>query len=184
MRQVAITGTRSTGHRSLDAYGDLFMTYLGPFADDAHFFIGGASGIDSMALVWLAGNTAAELTVVVPGTVDQQPADARQAIARARDRIKQVVELKATELGTPAYHARNRWMVDHASMTIGFPHAIEPSTGTWQTLDYTAEQRKWRVGNPPTRPGRTNATNSSSPTCTRALRPARSRSAPAPTSLS
>lgn len=144
-RQVAITGTRSTGHRSLDSYSDLFMTYLGPFANDAHFFIGGASGIDSMALVWLAENTAAGLTVVVPGTVDLQPADAQQAITRARDRVEQIVELKATELGTPAYHARNRWMVDHASMTIGFPHAVEPSTGTWQTLNYTAEQRKPRL---------------------------------------
>ncbi|WP_328313055.1 hypothetical protein OG432_24250 [Streptomyces sp. NBC_00442] len=144
MRTVAITGTRKTGHRSLDEYAGLFAAYLRPFAD-SHFYIGGASGIDSMTLLWLAGNTSAQLTVVAPGTVDQQPADARQAIARTRDRIKEIVELKAGELRTPAYHARNRWMVDHASMAIGFPNAQDPTGGTWQTLNYTAEQRKPRL---------------------------------------
>lgn len=144
MRTVAITGTRKTGHRSLDEYGDLFAAYLRPFAD-SHFYIGGASGIDSLTLLWLAGSTSAQLTVVVPGTVDQQPADARQAIARTKDRVKETVELGAGELRTPAYHARNRWMVDRASMTIGFPHAAEPTGGTWQTLNYTAQQGKPRL---------------------------------------
>ncbi|MGW1866480.1 hypothetical protein ACWCPS_13080 [Streptomyces mauvecolor] len=145
MRSVAITGTRATGHRSRHDYADLFSAYLGPFADDAHFYIGGAKGIDSLALAWLSENTAAHITVVVPGTVDQQPAEARRAIARTRAHIKDVIELRAAELATPAYHARNRWMVDHASMTIGFPHATEPSTGTWQTLNYTAGQGKPRL---------------------------------------
>ncbi|MGW5530218.1 hypothetical protein [Streptomyces xanthochromogenes] len=141
MRTVAITGTRATGHRTPDEYDALFAAYLRPFAD-GHFYIGGAKGIDSLALLWLAGNSAARLTVVVPGTVTQQPAEAQQAIARTRDRIQDLVELGAPELDTPAYHARNRWMVDHASMTIGFPHADEPMGGTWQTLNYTAEHGK------------------------------------------
>ncbi|MFB6987668.1 hypothetical protein [Streptomyces sp. NPDC056304] len=55
------------------------------------------------------------------------------------------MELGAPELRTPAYHARNRWMVDRTSMTIGFPHAAGPSTGTWQTIGYTAEQGKPRL---------------------------------------
>ncbi|MBT2676232.1 hypothetical protein J7E95_36695 [Streptomyces sp. ISL-14] len=145
MRAVAITGTRSTGHRSLDEYALLFADYLGPFAQDAHFYIGGAKGIDSLSLLWLAGNTAADITVVTPGTVDQQPAEARQAIARTRERIKEVVELGAPELKTPAYHARNRWMVDRSHMAIGFPHGDDPSSGTWQTLNYTADQGKPRL---------------------------------------
>ncbi|MFE7277478.1 hypothetical protein [Streptomyces sp. NPDC057623] len=145
MRAVAITGTRSTGHRSLDEYARLFADYLGPFAQDAHFYIGGAKGIDSLSLLWLAGNTAADITVVTPGTVDQQPAEARQAIARTRERIKEVVELSAPELKTPAYHARNRWIVDRSHMTIGFPHGDDPSSGTWQTLNYTADQGKPRL---------------------------------------
>ncbi|MFE9607739.1 hypothetical protein [Streptomyces sp. NPDC006012] len=141
-RTVTITGTRSTGHRALTQYADLFATYLRPFAAEAHFYIGGAAGIDSLALLWLAGNTSADLTVVVPGTVEQQPAGARQAIARVRDRITEIVELGAPELRSSAYHARNRWMVDHSGMTIGFPRDGELASGTWQTLDYTRDQAK------------------------------------------
>ena len=137
MRTVAITGTRNTGHRRPSEYAALFADYLGPFAD-SHFYIGGAKGIDSYALLWLAGNTRAAITIVVPGRVDQQPAEARQAIARSRDRIKEVIELKAAELRTPAFHERNRYMVDRSSMVIGFPHHDEESSGTWQTLNYAA----------------------------------------------
>ncbi|MEU3371709.1 hypothetical protein ABZ734_14735 [Streptomyces sp. NPDC006660] len=144
MRTVAITGTRETGHRSPDDYAVLFEAYLAPFAD-GHFYIGAAKGIDSLTLAWLAENTEARLTVVAPGSVAQQPAEARQAIDRATDRIGDVIELGAAVLDTAAYHARNRWMVDHAAMTIGFPHGIKPSTGTWQTLNYTAEQGKPRL---------------------------------------
>lgn len=145
MRTVAITGTRHTEHRSLDEYTRFFSDYLGPFADGAHFYIGGAKGIDSLSLLWLAGNTAADLTIVVPATVDQQPAEAREAIGRTRSRIRKLVELRAQKLTTPAYHARNRWMVDRADLTIGFPHSDETSSGTWQTLDYTADQGKPRL---------------------------------------
>ncbi|MBR7674564.1 hypothetical protein [Streptomyces daliensis] len=145
MRTVAITGTRSTGHRALDEYGNLFASYLGPFAEGAHFYIGGAKGIDSMSLLWLAGNSEADITIVVPGTVDEQPAEARQAISRSRDRIKETVELGASELRTAAFHARNRYMVDRASMVIGFPHRDDEKSGTWQTLDYTSQLGKPRL---------------------------------------
>ncbi|WP_208636994.1 hypothetical protein [Streptomyces swartbergensis] len=145
MRAVAITGTRNTGHRSRGHYADLFHDYLGPFADDAHFYIGGARGIDSLSLLWLADDTAADITVVVPSTVDQQPADAREAITHCRERITEIVELGARELKTAAYHARNRWLVDRTSMTIGFPHQDEPTSGTWQTLTYAAEMGKPRL---------------------------------------
>ncbi|MFK0184554.1 hypothetical protein ACIQV1_10115 [Streptomyces rubiginosohelvolus] len=145
MRTVTITGTRQTDHKTLAEYADLFDQYLNPFAGAAHFYVGGAAGIDSLALLWLADRTSAAITIVAPGTMDRQPAEAREAVARSRGRIKEVVELGAAELHAPAYHARNRWMVDHTSMTIGFPHATEPSTGTWQTIDYTAEQGKPRL---------------------------------------
>lgn len=146
MRTVTITGTRNTGHRTPEEYARIFEAYVGPFANhDAHFCIGGAVGVDSLALVWLAENTAADLTVVVPGTVGQQPPEARQAIARTRDRIKEIVELRAAELESAAYHARNRWMVDRSSMTIGFPHRDESGSGTWQTINYTSDQGKPRL---------------------------------------
>ncbi|MFE6163861.1 hypothetical protein ACFQ7F_33665 [Streptomyces sp. NPDC056486] len=144
---VAITGTRSTDHRELTWFASVFGTYLGPFADDeAHFYIGGAVGIDSLSLLWLAGNSKSKITVVAPGTVEQQPADARQAIVRCRNRIAEVVELRADELRTPAYHARNRWMVDHSDMVIGFPvEGPEGTSGTWQTINYGAEKGKPRL---------------------------------------
>src|SRR5215470_5961003 len=125
MRTVAITGTRNTGHRAPAEFATLFADYLGPFAR-SHFYIGGARGIYSLTLLWLAGNTDARITIVVPGRVEQQPAEARQAITRSRDRIKEIVELKAVELNSLAYHERNRYMVDRRSMTIGFPHHDEP----------------------------------------------------------
>ncbi|WP_414504752.1 hypothetical protein [Streptomyces sp. NEAU-L66] len=144
---IAITGTRSTGHHEFTWYTDLFSRYLGPFAsDDAHFHIGGAKGIDSLSLLWLAGHTKSSITVVVPGTVDQQPAEAQEAISRCQDRITEVIALRASELRTPAYHARNRYMVDRSEMVIGFPLAGSDSTsGTCQTIEHAAQSRKPRL---------------------------------------
>ncbi|MFD8383285.1 DNA-processing protein DprA [Streptomyces sp. NPDC059679] len=143
-RAVAITGTRSTAHRDLASYAELFADYLGPFVDpNASFYLGGATGIDSLALLWLAGNASSQITIVVPGTVQQQPAEAQQAITRSRNRITEIVELRADRLDAPAFHARNRWMVDHSHMVIGFPLAGPQGTsGTWQTINYGAEQGK------------------------------------------
>ncbi|MGW1055921.1 hypothetical protein ACWDBD_42145 [Streptomyces sp. NPDC001118] len=58
----------------------------------------------------------------------QQPAEARQAIERCRDRIAEIIELGDGELCTPAYHVRNRYMVDRTQMVIGFP--LEGPGGT------------------------------------------------------
>ncbi|MFD0034844.1 hypothetical protein ACFVJK_42865 [Streptomyces sp. NPDC127172] len=144
---VAITGTRATGHREASWFAELFGTYLGPWATDStQFYIGGAKGIDSLSLLWLAGHSKAAITVVVPGTLARQPADARQAVQRCRDRVAEVVELGAAELRSPAYHARNRYMVDRADMVIGFPLADgDESSGTWQTITYGAERGKPRL---------------------------------------
>ena len=144
---AAITGTRQTGHRELAWFGDLFGRYLGPWATpDTRFYIGGARGIDSLSLLWLAGNSASRITIVVPGTVAQQPAEARQAIERCRDRIDEIVELGADELRTPAFHARNRYMVDRADLVLGFPlDGAEGGSGTWQTINYGAAQGKPRL---------------------------------------
>ncbi|MFD0291972.1 hypothetical protein [Streptomyces sp. NPDC127118] len=146
MHAVAITGTRSTDHRPRDEYLALFATYLGAFARSA-FYVGGAKGIDTLALLWLAESTHADVTVVVPGTVAEQPEEARQSISHARNlkRIKKIVELGAPDLSAEAYHARNRWMVDRSALTIGFPHSAAPSSGTWQTIGYAADQGKPRL---------------------------------------
>ncbi|MDJ1131542.1 hypothetical protein [Streptomyces iconiensis] len=142
MRSVTITGSRTTEHHAPDHYAALFAAYLMPFAHDGHFYLGGARGIDSLALEWLARWTPAALTVVVPGTLDQQPQEARQAVARAWDRVTHLVELRADALDAEAYEARNRWMVDRTTLTIGFPVGTSRGSGTRRTLDYTAEQGK------------------------------------------
>ncbi len=148
-RSVAVTGTRSIGDAPVDELAEAFVAYLGPFADSAsHFYVGGASGVDTAALQWLAKNTEAALTVVVPCRIVDQPAGSAEVIERLRGerRLADVVEMGATLLGKAAYHARDRWMVDHAGLVIGFPRGDESvGGGTWYTLRYAAEQGKARL---------------------------------------
>jgi hypothetical protein len=135
---VTITGTRSTAHRDLEDYAALFGIYIRPFAlPGTRFYLGGATGIASIALQWLAWETPADLHVVVPGRLEDQPADARHAVAmvRADSRLAELTELKGT-LDTPGYHARNRWMTDRSDMAIGFPLAGKDSGGAVWTLEY------------------------------------------------
>ncbi|ODU25502.1 MAG: hypothetical protein ABT15_15100 [Pseudonocardia sp. SCN 73-27] len=148
-RRVAITGTRSIGDAPDDQLAAAFDAYLRPFADStAHVYVGGASGVDTAALQWLAKNTDAALSVVVPCRIVDQPTGSATVIEALRDdgRLAEVVEMGATLLGKTAYHARNRWMVDHADVVIGFPRGDESAGGgTWYTLNYAAERGKVRV---------------------------------------
>ncbi|MFC5180317.1 hypothetical protein [Actinomadura harenae] len=143
-QSVTITGTRSTAHRSPDEYRQLFEEYLRPFTGSGvRYYIGGASGIDSLSLLWLTWETQVSIIVAVPAREADQPADARQAIAISRDagRLGEVVEL-CGETRTSGYHARNRYMVDRSDLVIGFPRAGSPGGGTHYTLDYAASQDK------------------------------------------
>ncbi|WP_285493118.1 hypothetical protein [Actinomadura sp. NBRC 104425] len=140
---MTITGTRSTGHRAAHEYRALFEEYVRPFARrGARFHLGGAKGIDSLALLWLADETEADLIVAVPAKLADQPPAARDAVAAARaaGRLGELVELGG-EPRTPGYHARNRWMVDRSDFVIGFPRAgADASSGTAYTLAYAAER--------------------------------------------
>ncbi|MGH3669997.1 MAG: hypothetical protein ACRDSH_05100, partial [Pseudonocardiaceae bacterium] len=114
---VTITGSRRTEHREPAEYGLLFDVYLRPFAGDgAHVYVGGALGIDTLALDWLVEHTPAALTVVVPYTLADQPEQARRAVLSATRRAPRVslIELCDPQLGSEAYHTRNRWMVDRS----------------------------------------------------------------------
>lgn len=148
-RSVAITGTRSISDAPACELAELFLAYLRPFADStAHFYVGGASGVDTAALQWLAQNSEAALTVVVPCRVVDQPVGSAEVIdsLRGEDRLADVVEMGATLLGKAAYHARNRWMVDQSGLVIGFPRGDESAGGgTWYTLNYAAEQGRARL---------------------------------------
>lgn len=145
---VTITGSRHIEHRDPAEYAPLFDAYLRPFAGhDSRFYVGGALGIDTLALAWLAENTSAALTVVVPCLLVDQPEQARQAFLAAARRAKRVslVELGAPKLGSQAYYARNRWMVDRSEFVIGFPRGDDSRSGTWYTIHYGAEQAKPRL---------------------------------------
>ncbi|WP_447005152.1 hypothetical protein ACRAKI_00925 [Saccharothrix isguenensis] len=146
VRDITITGTRSISDEDDDRLQALFRDYLLPFAT-AHFYIGGAVGIDTATLDWLAEHTSATLTVVVPCTVADQPQPASSSIERwrARTRLTEVIELAAPALGTPAYHARNAYMVDRSEFVIGFPLGTERTSGTWHTLNYAADRGKPRL---------------------------------------
>lgn len=147
-RRVTITGTRSIGESGWERVDSLFEAYLRPFADaDTRFHVGGAVGIDTAALTWLREWTTSELCVVVPCTVSDQPAEAVESIEAGRrsGRLADIVELRAEAIGTSAYHARNRWMVDHSELVIGFPRGTNQTRGTWYTLNYAAEQDKPRL---------------------------------------
>ncbi|MBB5157964.1 DNA-protecting protein DprA [Saccharopolyspora phatthalungensis] len=130
-----------------EQFAELFRCYLAPFSSpNAHVYLGGAIGIDTEALVWLAEHTRVALTVAVPCVLADQPEDAVNAVRhwQERKRVKGIVELGAPSLGTVAYHARNRWMVDRSDFVIGFPRGDVPS-GTWYTINYAAEKGKPRL---------------------------------------
>ncbi|MFC6932439.1 hypothetical protein ACFQHO_20250 [Actinomadura yumaensis] len=144
---MTITGTRATVHRAPDDYRRIFADYLTPFARaGVRFHLGGAAGIDSLALLWLAGETEAELVVVVPAGLGDQPDEAQHAVRSVGEtgRLSDLVELGG-ETRTPGYHARNRWMVDRSDMVIGFPRKGTTSSGTLYTIDYAANLDKARL---------------------------------------
>ena len=131
----------------MEGYRHLFEEYLAPFAcDGVRFYLGGAKGIDSLALLWLAGETSVHLTVVVPAWLADQPADARRAIATVTesDRLDELIELGGP-LAARGYYARNRWMVDRSEMVIGFPRVGVTASGSYYTLDYAAKLDKPRM---------------------------------------
>ncbi len=132
MPTIAVTGTRSTGHLDLADLRALFGEYLGPLVGQ-QVYVGGAVGVDTLAMSWLAEHTAARLVVVVPATLADQPTEARAAVAevRAAGRLGELVELRHPQWQrhrTPGYQARNRWMVDRAEMVAASQGPTQMST--------------------------------------------------------
>lgn len=100
-------------------------------------YFGGALGADSVALraaLELRRGGRPRLVVVVPDTLAAQPVETREVSRRADELV---------ELGRPiaaadrwrAYHLRNRWMVDRASLVLAFWDGA-PRSGTGATVAY------------------------------------------------
>ncbi len=142
---MTITGARAVEHLSAEELVEMFEAYVLPFAvAEARFYVGGAVGVDTAALEWLAEATGAAVTVVVPRTVRDQPDIASEAILKWDEagRLAELVELDIDEVGIDAYLARNRWMVDKSDLVIGFPRSGDQGSGTGYTLGYAASQGK------------------------------------------
>ena len=157
---IAITGSRDLGSRSEADVMGAFESFLLPFARaGVRWILGGASGIDTMALDWLAGlDHPGDRLVVVPVTVADQPREAQLSIKEASGRGTpvEVIELcHPSGSGPAAWTARNQFMVDHCQLVIGFPASDLPDqSGTWETLEYARQCRRALLTVPPSWPGR------------------------------
>jgi len=145
---IAITGSRDLGPRTQADIIDAFESVLLPFARTrARWILGGAAGVDTMALDWLTRleNPGSGL-VVVPTTVADQPREAQLSIQAARHRgvRVEVIELcHPSGPGPASWTARNEFMVDHSELVIGFPATDLPDqSGTWETLEYARRRRR------------------------------------------
>jgi hypothetical protein len=153
---VTITGTRDTNGIRKMALRTLFFSVAKPFDSSlTTWYVGGAKGIDTEFLEWVVDNTMGRVHIVVPDIVKTQPLAARIVIEKALESDHLTAKVSLTELAggqnANSYHARNRYMVDRSQAIIGFPHATQPSRGTYYTLRYAEQSRNlprfiWPVG--------------------------------------
>jgi len=124
-----------TGHRD---YPDRAALYRGLDNLSANqYYFGGAQGVDSDALEYIAKTQPESIrTVVVPNRVIDQPYPARAAI---RNYATNVIELNNS--GPDRYFIRNRYMVDHSQKTVSF-YDFRGKGGTLNTMNYAQNKDK------------------------------------------
>lgn len=144
--KVTITGPRRIDGLDPHDFNRYFGTYLGTFNHPwTEWYVGGASGLDTVGLRWLWQNAQGNVTIVVPNELRHQPADAQKEIRTALRRRSAFAleELRHPEFPRPpAFHARNHYMVDRSDLVVGFPHRSQPSNGTLATLKYADDHGK------------------------------------------
>lgn len=147
--KITLTGPRRTDGVSESDFWHNFGTYLEPFNHPwSEWFVGGAAGLDTIALRWLWQNAQGHVAIVVPNELRHQPDEAQEEIRTALSRRSafELMELRHPEIRrAPAYHARNHYMVDRSGLVIGFPHRSQPSRGTLATLKYAEDHGKDRI---------------------------------------
>lgn len=131
---IGITGIRDICEGSHWSVGGELAEIVGN-ADVSEIWFGGARGCDELALysAWQAKGDGKKplLKVVVPFTIDDQPAHARATIKKCADKI---VELKLQK-NISGYMVRNRYIVDHCDELVAFWDGS--SGGTQGTIELT-----------------------------------------------
>ena len=124
-----------SGHR---VYPDRSALYSG--LDRLHarrYYLGGARGVDTDALNYLADTQPGSIRhVVVPNRVIDQPAAAQAAIKK---NATVITELKNT--GRNRFQLRNRFMVDRSQRLSAF-YDGRKSGGTYNTIKYARMRGK------------------------------------------
>jgi predicted Rossmann fold nucleotide-binding protein DprA/Smf involved in DNA uptake len=136
---VTISGTRATHESYEGAYYAAFKVSLLPLAmGGAKFHVGGARGIDHLALGYLMElGKASNVTIVVPGRLEQQPHEVKPRLYQAISEGALLIQLQAIDFpSAPAYHARNRWMLNRSEYLAAYPLVGEDRKGgTWTTIN-------------------------------------------------
>ena len=118
-----------TGHREYPDRSALFRG-LDRFRAREYFF-GGARGVDSDALQYIAQQQPRSIrTVVVPNRLIDQPVSTQVITKRYASRV---IELRNS--GADRYMIRNRFMVDRATRVQAF-YDFRGSGGTFNTIEY------------------------------------------------
>lgn len=124
-----------TGHR---VYQDPAALYRGLDQLSARqYYFGGARGVDSDALEYIARTQPGSVrTVVVPNRVIDQPISSQAIIKR---HATEVIELRNT--GPDRYMIRNRYMVDKSTRVNAF-YDYRGRGGTFNTIEYARAEGK------------------------------------------
>lgn len=139
---VAITGNRHLDEKDyVTIQNTISELVTNPNVKEIYF--GGAVGADTVALEAAIGIVCInkpQLIVVVPDTLERQPAPTH-AVSKRADRLTELHAQITILDGWRAFHARNEYMVDHAAITVAFWDK-QPKGGTYACIRYSINQGK------------------------------------------
>jgi predicted Rossmann fold nucleotide-binding protein DprA/Smf involved in DNA uptake len=136
--QLAVSDALTiTGSRDISDFDPepLFRTALGSFMGQQRIWLlGGALGIDHMAIKWLLANQE-QVVAIVPFTIREQPVAVHETLGK----VHRCIELRYGKT-KKAYLDRNTYMVDRSIAVIAFWNGEKG--GTWATVQYAMKARK------------------------------------------
>ena len=122
-----------TGHRHIAAEDEATVARVVAEYPACSWRFGGAAGVDTAALRAARKAGLSWLEVIVPGTVAQQPAEARKAIEECADAV---VEMHGDLSRRETYARRNAAVVHDASEVLAFLDGRRESSGSRQCAEY------------------------------------------------